>query len=182
MTERHTLSVLVEDRPGVLARVSGLFSRRGFNIESLAVGLTENRQVSRITIVVVADQVPLEQITKQLNKIVYVLKIVELEQENSVQRELLMIKVRGDIAVRQHVLDIVQLFRARTVDVTPETITIEATGTREKITALLNNLAPHGIREVVQSGVIGIGRGPKTVTPMKAAGRSDDADGGARQP
>jgi acetolactate synthase-1/3 small subunit len=133
--ERHTLSVLVEDKPGVLARVSGLFSRRGFNIESLAVGPTEHSDISRMTIVVTVDDLPLEQVTKQLNKLVHVIKIVELDANASVQRQLLLVKVRADATVRSQVLEVIELFRARAVDVTPEAVTIEATGTVEKIGA-----------------------------------------------
>ncbi|MBW0115517.1 acetolactate synthase small subunit [Pseudonocardia abyssalis] len=162
--ERHTLSVLVEDKPGVLARVSGLFSRRGFNIVSLAVGPTEQVGVSRMTIVVAVEDLPLEQVTKQLNKLVHVIKIVELEPGGSVQRELLLVKVRADPAVRSQVLEIVDLFRAHAVDVTPEALTVEATGTAEKIAALLKNLEPFGIREMVQSGTIAVGRGPRSIT------------------
>ena len=164
MIQRHTLSVLVEDKPGVLARVSGLFSRRGFNIESLAVGPTEHPDISRMTIVVAVDDFPLEQVTKQLNKLVHVIKIVELEPAASVQRELLLVKVRADPGVRSQVLEIVNLFRARAVDVTPEAVTVEATGTAEKISALLKNLEPYGIREMVQSGTIAVGRGPRSIT------------------
>ena len=164
MTERHTLSVLVEDTPGVLARVSGLFSRRGFNITSLAVGPTEQVGVSRMTIVVDVDDLPLEQVTKQLNKLVHVIKIVELEPAASVQRELLLVKVRADPAVRSQVLEIVDLFHAHAVDVTPEALTVEATGTAEKIAALLRNLEPFGVREMVQAGTIAVGRGPRSIT------------------
>lgn len=164
MIERHTLSVLVEDKPGVLARVSGLFSRRGFNIESLAVGPTEHPDVSRMTIVVAVDDFPLEQVTKQLNKLIHVLKIVELEPAASVQRELLLIKVRADPGVRSQVLEIVNLFRAKAVDVTPEAVIIEATGTADKLSALLKNLEPFGVREMVQSGMVAVGRGPRSIT------------------
>ena len=164
MIERHTLSVLVEDKPGVLARVSGLFSRRGFNIESLAVGPTEHPDVSRMTIVVAVDELPLEQVTKQLNKLVNVIKIVELEPSASVQRELLLVKVRADATVRSSVLETVALFRAKVVDVSPESLTIEATGTADKITALLRMLEPYGIREMVQSGMVAVGRGPRSIT------------------
>jgi acetolactate synthase I/III small subunit len=164
MTQRHTLSVLVEDKPGVLARVSGLFSRRGFNITSLAVGPTEHAGVSRMTIVVAVDEFPLEQVTKQLNKLVHVIKIVELEPAASVQRELLLVKVRADPGVRSQVLEIVDLFRAKAVDVTPEALTIEATGTADKLGALLKNLEPFGIREMVQSGMVAVGRGPRSIT------------------
>jgi acetolactate synthase I/III small subunit len=164
VTERHTLSVLVEDKPGVLARVSGLFSRRGFNIESLAVGPTEHPDVSRMTIVVAVDELPLEQVTKQLNKLVNVIKIVELEPSASVQRELLLVKVRADAAVRSSVLETVSLFRAKVVDVSPEALTVEATGTGEKLAALLRMLEPYGIREMVQSGMVAVGRGPRSIT------------------
>ncbi|WP_424188756.1 acetolactate synthase small subunit [Actinokineospora sp. G85] len=160
----HTLSVLVENKPGVLARVAGLFSRRGFNIESLAVGLTENPEISRMTIVVAVEELPLEQVTKQLNKLVNVIKIVELEQPAAVQRELLLVKVRADATVRSQVLETVQLFRAKVVDVSPEALTIEATGNRDKIEALLRMLEPYGVREMVQSGMVAIGRGPRSIT------------------
>jgi acetolactate synthase I/III small subunit len=161
---KHTLSVLVENKPGVLARVSGLFSRRGFNIDSLAVGETEHPEISRITIVVNAEANPLEQVTKQLNKLVNVLKIVELDQAAAVQRELLLVKVRADRATRSQVMETVQLFRARVVDVAPETLTIEATGTSDKLDALLRDLEPFGIKEMVQSGVVAIGRGSRSIT------------------
>ena len=160
----HTLSVLVENKPGVLARIAGLFSRRGFNIESLAVGPTEVPEVSRMTIVVAVDDLPLEQVTKQLNKLVNVLKIVELEPAVSVQRELLLVKVRADATVRSQVLETVQLFRAKVVDVAPEAVTVEATGTSDKLTALLRMLEPYGIREMVKSGMVAVGRGPRSIT------------------
>ncbi|MGI5522963.1 acetolactate synthase small subunit [Micromonospora sp. CA-259024] len=159
----HTLSVLVENKPGVLARVSGLFSRRGFNIDSLAVGETENPDVSRITIVVNAESSPLEQVTKQLNKLVNVLKIVELDPQVSVARELLLVKVRADRSARSQVLETVNLFRARVVDVAPDTLTIEATGTPDKLDALLRDLEPFGIKEMVQSGLVAIGRGSRSI-------------------
>ncbi|HEX5542494.1 MAG TPA: acetolactate synthase small subunit [Micromonospora sp.] len=164
MSNHHTLSVLVENKPGVLARVAGLFSRRSFNIDSLAVGETENPQVSRITIVVNADSSPLEQVTKQLNKLVNVLKIVELEPTESVARELLLVKVRADRTMRAQVLDTVNLFRARVVDVAPDTLTIEATGTADKVDALLRDLETFGIKEIVRSGLVAIGRGSRSIT------------------
>ena len=160
----HTLSVLVENKPGVLARVSGLFSRRGFNIDSLAVGETEHPEISRITIVVNAEASPLEQVTKQLNKLVNVLKIVELDQATSVQQELLLVKVRAERSVRSQVLETVRMFRARIVDVTPDTLTIEATGTADKLDALLRDLEAYGIKEMVQSGLVAIGRGSRSIT------------------
>ena len=161
---KHTLSVLVENKPGVLARVSGLFSRRSFNIDSLAVGETENPDVSRITIVVNADSSPLEQVTKQLNKLVNVLKIVELDQAAAVQRELLLVKVRADRVTRSQVMETVQLFRARVVDVNTDTVTLEATGTPDKLQALLAVLAPLGIKEMAQSGTVALGRGPRSMS------------------
>jgi acetolactate synthase-1/3 small subunit len=161
---RHTLSVLVENRPGVLARAAALFSRRGFNIESLAVGPTENPEVSRMTIVVNVEALPLEQVTKQLNKLVNVLKIVELDPATSVQRELLLVKVRADAASRSQVLEVVQLFRAKVVDVSVDAVTVEATGTSDKLEALIRVLEPFGIRELVQSGMVAIARGPRSIT------------------
>ncbi|HEY2763253.1 MAG TPA: acetolactate synthase small subunit [Pseudonocardiaceae bacterium] len=161
---KHTLSVLVENKPGVLARVAGLFSRRGFNIHSLAVGPTESPDISRMTIVVAVDELPLEQVTKQLNKLVNVIKIVELDPAQAVQRELLLVKVRADATVRSQVLETVQLFRAKVIDVSPESLTVEATGTSDKLDALLRMLEPYGVREMVQSGVVAIGRGPRAIT------------------
>jgi acetolactate synthase-1/3 small subunit len=161
---RHTLAVLVENKPGVLARVSGLFSRRGFNIDSLAVGPTENSEVSRMTIVVNVEDIPLEQVTKQLNKLINVIKIVELDPEQSVQREIILIKVRADIQTRSHVLETVQLFRAKVVDVATDAITIEATGTVDKLEALIRVLEPFGIRELVQSGMVAVSRGGRSMT------------------
>lgn len=161
---RHTLSVLVQDVPGVLARIAGLFSRRGFNIESLAVGPTERSGISRMTIVVNVDELPLEQVTKQLNKLVNVLKIVELEADNSVVRELILVKVRADLEVRSHVLETANLFRAKVVDVASDTVTIEATGSRDKLGALLRILEPFGIKELVQSGAVAVGRGSRAIS------------------
>ena len=161
---RHTLSVLVENKPGVLVRIAGLFSRRGFNIDSLAVGPTEHEEISRMTIVVNCDERPLEQVTKQLNKLINVLKIVELEQGFAVQRELMLIKVRADTESRSKVLETVQLFRAKVVDVALDAVTVEATGNREKLDALIRVLEPFGIRELVQSGMVAVGRGGRSIT------------------
>jgi acetolactate synthase-1/3 small subunit len=161
---RHTLSVLVENKPGVLARVSALFSRRGFNIDSLAVGPTEHSDVSRMTIVVNVEDLPLEQVTKQLNKLVNVLKVVELEVDTAVQRELLLVKVKADQATRTQVLEIVQVFRAKVVDVAPDAVTIEVTGTADKLDAFIRVLEPYGVRELVQSGVVAVGRGARSIT------------------
>jgi len=164
VSKKHTLSVLVENKPGVLARVAGLFSRRAFNIHSLAVGPTEHPEISRITVVVDVEDLPLEQVTKQLNKLVHVLKIVELDAVKSVQRELLLVKVRCDSRQRAEVLQVVDLFRAHVVDVAPDSLVIEAIGNPDKIEALLAALAPHDLREIVQSGTVAIGRGARSIT------------------
>ncbi|GAA3005175.1 MULTISPECIES: acetolactate synthase small subunit [Streptosporangium] len=161
---RHTLSVLVENKPGVLARVASLFSRRGFNIDSLAVGPTEHADISRMTIVVNVADLPLEQVTKQLNKLVNVLKIVELDPAQAVQRELTLIKVRADSENRSSVLELVNLFRARCVDVSSDAVTIEVTGTPDKLQAFIKVLEPFGIKELVQSGMVAIGRGARSIT------------------
>ena len=161
---RHTLSVLVENKPGVLTRVAGLFARRAFNIHSLAVGPTEHDDISRITVVVEVEKFPLEQVTKQLNKLINVIKIVELDDDASVQRELLLVKVRADLTTRTHVLEVVELFRARVVDVAQDAVTIEATGNPGKLVALLGALEPFGVREIVKSGTVGIGRGSRSIT------------------
>jgi len=161
---RHTLSVLVENKPGVLARIAGLFSRRGFNIDSLAVGPTEHPEISRMTIVVNVEDLPLEQVTKQLNKLINVIKIVELDPSTSVQRELMLVKVKADAQTRGSVLETVQLFRAKVVDVAPDAVTIEATGNAEKLEAMLRVLEPFGIKELVQSGMVAIGRGGRSIT------------------
>ena len=160
---RHTLSVLVEDKPGVLARVASLFSRRGFNIESLAVGPTEIQDVSRMTIVVAVDDQPLEQVTKQLNKLINVLKIVELDPTASVQRELLLIKVHAEKDDRSQVLELAQMFRAKVVDVSGDSITVEATGSADKLEALRSVLEPFGLKELVQSGVVALSRGGRSI-------------------
>src|SRR4051794_7401588 len=173
-SDRHTLSVLVENRPGVLTRVAALFARRGFNIHSLAVGPTEHPEVSRITVVVDVEELPLEQVTKQLNKLVNVIKIVELEPAASVQRELLLVKVKADLQTRSHVLETVQLFRAKVVDVATDAVTIEVTGTSDKLEAFLRVLEPFGIRELVQSGMVAVGRGARSITDrsLRALDRS----------
>jgi acetolactate synthase-1/3 small subunit len=167
----HTVSVLVEDRPGVLARIAGLFSRRGFNIDSLAVGPTEDPGRSRMTIVVDCADMPLEQVTKQLNKLVHVLKIVELETARAVERELVLVKVKADAAVRYQIVELAEMFRAKIVDVAPETLTIEATGSPDKVAAMLELLDPYGIRELVRTGRIALARGAKGIAdkPLRVA-------------
>jgi len=160
----HVLSLLVEDKPGLLTRVAGLFARRGFNIESLAVGASEIEGLSRITVVVDVEELPLEQVTKQLNKLVNVIKIVELDPATSVAREHMLIKVRVDNATRSQVLEAVTLFRARVVDVATDALVIEVTGDTSKIQAFLRILEPYGIKEIAQSGLLAIGRGSKSIT------------------
>ena len=160
----HTLAVLVESKPGVLTRVSGLFARRSFNIKSLAVGETEQPGISRMTIIVEADSAPIEQVKRQLNKLINVLKIVELHPEESVERRLLMMKVRADESRRTGVLQVVDLFRAHVVDVQPESVVIESIGSLPKLEALLRAMEPYGVIELVQSGAVAIGRGEQSST------------------
>lgn len=166
ISHRRTLSVLVENKPGVLARVSGLFARRAFNIHSLAVGPTEDPELSRITLVVDTSEVSFDQITKQLNKLVNVIKITELERDQSVQRKLVLMKVRADDSSRTNAIQVVELFRAKIVDVVPEAVTVEATGSDDKINALLSALEPYGVKEIVQSGSVAIARGSRSMTEV----------------
>jgi acetolactate synthase-1/3 small subunit len=160
----HVLSLLVEDKPGLLTRVAGLFARRGFNIESLAVGHSEIDGLSRITVVVDVEDLPLEQVTKQLNKLVNVIKIVELDPSQAVQREHLLVKVKIDNVTRSQILEAVTLFRARVVDVAMDALVIEVTGDSGKVQAFLRILEPYGIKEIAQSGLLAIGRGSKSIT------------------
>lgn len=160
----HVLSLLVEDKPGLLTRVAGLFARRSFNIESLAVGTSEIEGLSRITVVVTVDGAPLEQVTKQLNKLVNVIKIVELEPDQSVQRDHILVKVKTDASTRSQVLEAVTLFRARVIDVVSDALIIEVTGDTAKCAAFIKVLEPFGIKELVQSGVLAMGRGSKSIT------------------
>jgi len=161
---KHMITLLVENQPGVLARIVGLISGRGYNIESLNVAPTQDASVSRMTMTVPGDDRVLEQVTKQLNKLVNVLKIVELDPDSAVQRELLLVKVRADMENRSHVLETVQLFRAKVVDVATDTVTVEATGSRDKLEALLRVLEPFGVKELVQSGMVAVGRGPRSIS------------------
>ncbi len=161
---QHVLSLLVEDKPGILTRVAALFARRGFNIQSLAVGTTEVPGISRITVVVNLDGQPLEQVTKQLNKLINVLKIVELEDDASVTRDHMLIKVKTDVSTRSQVLEAVTLFRARVVDVVSDSVVIEVTGDSAKCNAFIKVLEPFGIKELVQSGSIAISRGSKSMS------------------
>jgi acetolactate synthase I/III small subunit len=164
MHDRHTLSVLVENKPGVLTRIAGMFARRGYNIHSLAVGPTDDERVSRLTIVVGTEAVQLEQITKQLNKLVHVLKIVELDPDSSVEREMQLVKVSADPTVRSQIIEIAEVFRAKIVDVDHDSLTIEAAGNPGKLEALVELLEPYGIREMVRSGTIALSRGTRSIT------------------
>jgi len=161
---KHVLSLLVEDKPGLLTRVASLFARRGFNIESLAVGASELEGLSRITVVVSVEGAPLEQVTKQLNKLINVIKVVELEPDQAVQRDHMLIKVKTDAATRSQVLEAVTLFRARVIDVVADAVVIEVTGDSAKCAALIKVLEPFGIKELVQSGVLAMSRGSKSMT------------------
>jgi acetolactate synthase-1/3 small subunit len=161
---RHVLSLLVEDKPGLLTRVAGLFARRAFNIESLAVGVSEIEGLSRITVVVQVEGLALEQITKQLNKLINVIKIVELEPDSAVQRDHFLIKVKTDAATRSQVLEAVDLFRAKVIDVVADALIIEITGDASKCQAFVKVLEPFGIKELVQSGVLAMGRGSKSIS------------------
>jgi acetolactate synthase-1/3 small subunit len=156
---KHTLSILVENKPGVLTRVAGLFARRGFNIESLAVGLSEDPHLSRITIVIDGDEHPVDQVTKQLHKLINVLKIRDLEAGNAVSAELLIVRVAGEGDKRTEALQIAEIFKAKIVDVDRRAITLRVVGTNDKLEALLALLQPLGVLEVVRTGTIAMGRG-----------------------
>jgi len=158
---KHTLSVLVENKPGVLARISSLFRRRGFNIESLAVGPTEDPAISRMTIVVDLEERPLEQVTKQLYKLINVIKISDLTPEEAVERELILIKVSASSAIRAEIIEIADIFRAKIIDVGRDTVTIEATGTEDKVRAMVDLLRPYGIKELARTGKVALTRGAK---------------------
>lgn len=158
---KHTISVLVENHFGVLARVSGLFSARGYNIDSLSVGVTEDPKVSRMTVVVEGDERVLEQIVKQLNKLVDTIEVLDLTQEDFVERELMMVKISATSAQRSEIIEMANIFRAKVVDMSPATITIEATGSEGKLRALLDLVRPFGIVELVRSGRIAIARSQK---------------------
>ncbi|WAM31286.1 acetolactate synthase small subunit [Caldicellulosiruptor naganoensis] len=165
---KYTLSVLVENHPGVLSRVAGLFSRRGFNIDSLAVGVTEDPTISRMTIVVNGDDYVVEQVTKQLNKLIDVIKVKKLDPKEAVERELALIKVNANSQTRSDIIQITEIFRANIVDVSKETLTIEISGDEDKIEALIELLKQYGIREVVRTGLIAIERGNKVISKSKS--------------
>ncbi len=156
---KHTLSVLVENKPGVLARVAGLFSRRGFNIDSLAVGVTDKPEISRMTVVVDVEEHSLEQVYKQLNKLINVIKVIDLPDENSVQRELVLVKVKAEPSNRADVAGIVEIFRGKIVDVGKGTLSVEVTGPASKLRAFEELMRPYGVVEVVRTGMIALPRG-----------------------
>ncbi len=159
---RHTLSVLVENRYGVLTRVAGMFSRRGYNIDSLTVGVTEDPTMSRMTIVVRGDDQVLEQVTKQLNKLIDVIRVTDLKSENSVEREMALIKVNCDVTSRSEIMQIADIFRARIIDVASRSVVVEITGDEGKINAIEQLLRPFGIKEMVRTGKVAIRRGQKS--------------------
>ncbi|MBM3706693.1 MAG: acetolactate synthase small subunit [Actinobacteria bacterium] len=161
MSANHIISVLVENKAGVLAKISGLFSRRGFNIESLAVGPTDDESTSRITLVVKAETHSMEQVVKQLYKLINVLKIQELDPANIVERELVLVKVNADSSTRAEILEIANIFRANIVDVAKKSLVIEITGTSRKISGIEEMLKSYGILELVRTGKVAINRGSK---------------------
>ena len=160
--EKHTIAVMVENKFGVLSRVAGLFSARGYNIESLSVGETLDPTVSRMTLVVRGDTFIIEQVIKQLHKLIDVIKVTDLSEENHVEREMLLVRVNAEPAARAEILRIGDIFRAKVVDVTPTTYTLEVTGEESKIEAIIELLRPFGIQELVRTGKVAIARGPKT--------------------
>lgn len=165
---RYILSVLVQDEDGIISRVSGMFTRRAFHIVSIASGITENASLNRITIVSDADEKSIEQITKQLNKLVQVLKVVRMEEDSTVTRALLLVKVSADNTNRPQIVDAAKIFRARVIDVSPDSVIIEATGSPAKLNALLDVLEPFGIRELIQSGQVALNRGAKIMAPKNS--------------
>ena len=158
---KHTLSVLVENKPGVLTRVAGLFARRGFNIDSLVVAETEDSEFSRMTITVDEQDQTVEQVTKQLHKLINVIKITDLDPSGAVERELLLVKVKADAQSRAEIMQMAEIFGARIVDVTSEVLLIEMTGAREKVGAFIDLLMPFGIVELMRTGRLAMSRGRK---------------------
>jgi acetolactate synthase-1/3 small subunit len=156
---KHTLSVYVENRPGVLARIAGLFRRRGFNIHSLNVAPTEDPQYSKMTIVVDLEDRPLEQVTKQLHKLINVIKISDFKPDEAVERELALVKVNASSATRSEIIQIVDIFRGKIIDVARDSLTIEVTGTADKISALISLLKPYGIKDMARTGRVALARG-----------------------
>lgn len=161
----HTIALIVENKAGVLVRIAGLFSRRGFNIDSLTVGATDNPDYSRMTITVEGDEVVLEQVTKQLNKLVNVIRVSEMDPKESVERELAIIKVAAKKEDRSEIMQIVSVFRAKIIDVSPRSLIVEVTGTNDKIEAMVRLLRQFGIKEMARTGKVSMVRGTKAVAP-----------------
>lgn len=161
--ENYCLSLLVENNFGVLSRIAGLFARRGYNIDSLTVGTTEDTKISRITITVTGDERILEQIKKQLNKLIDVIKVIELKPEEAIRREMAFIKVKANDTTRSNIVEIANMFRGKVVDVARESLIIEVTGTRDKVSAIFDMMEPYGILEFVRSGDTGLQRGHKKI-------------------
>jgi len=166
MEHRHVISALVLNKPGVLQRISGLFTRRGFNISSITVGITENPQISRVTIVVNGDDKILEQVIKQLNKLIDVIKVSELDEKKSVQRELCLIKIYAPTeSAKSQVIQYTSIFRGNVVDLSPESLIVEITGSEDKINAFIDLVKPLGIKEMARTGITALARGPKILKP-----------------
>ena len=171
-TQHHTIVALVQDRPGVLNRISSLFRRRGFNIASLAVGQSEQPRLSRMTFVVEGDEATIEQVTKQLNKLIDVIKVSEIQEEEVVARELALIKVHATPATRSEIIQLVEIFRSNIVDVGPQSLIIETTGEEDKINALYNLLRPFGIQELMRTGRVAMPRSTQEAEPERARARA----------
>ena len=176
-TQHHTIVALVQDRPGVLNRISSLFRRRGFNIASLAVGQSEQPRLSRMTFVVEGDEATIEQVTKQLNKLIDVIKVSEIQEEEVVARELALIKVHATPATRSEIIQLVEIFRSNIVDVGPQSLIIETTGEEDKINALYNLLRPFGIQELMRTGRVAMPRSTQEAEPKRARARTNGSKG-----
>lgn len=176
-TQHHTIVALVQDRPGVLNRISSLFRRRGFNIASLAVGQSEQPRLSRMTFVVEGDEATIEQVTKQLNKLIDVIKVSEIQEEEVVARELALIKVHATPATRSEIIQLVEIFRSNIVDVGPQSLIIETTGEEDKINALYNLLRPFGIQELMRTGRVAMPRSTQEAEPERARARTNGSKG-----
>lgn len=172
---RHILAVLVENKPGVLARVSGLFSRRGYNIENIAVGDTMEPGISRMTITVETDAETLEQITKQLNKLINVIKVSNITEDPSVFRELMMVKVSANVGNRRDVQHIIETFRGKTIDISPDSLIAEVTGNEDKLKAIKLLLGEFGIQEIVRTGTVGLVRGSKVTRTNSGDNRGNNS-------
>src|SRR6516165_7393566 len=178
---KHTIAVMVENRFGVLSRVAGLFSARGYNIESLSVGETVDPSVSRMTLVVRGDELVIEQVGKHLHKLIDVIKVTDLTQENHVERELVLMRVNAEPQHRAEVLRIADIFRAKVIDVTPMTLTLEVTGDESKLDAIIELLRPMGIQELVRTGKVAIARASKTARRPPEEKLGKGPDGGRRR-